>query len=235
MRNYFLFNGEDSRAHGVYVRTPAPIVRAAERVKHIEIPGRQGDLTSVEGVGTFKPYTQNIDITVCGKVNVEYCYKWLQGGGFVTFSSDSDKRQTAYVVNAITLERLSRDLDWWKGQVSFYCQPLKESIAGDRTETLPANGRVSNNGDVEEYPVIIVYGSGDVAITVDGGEFTLNDLPDGVYTIDTEASEVIDASGELVTRLSAGVFPVFPVGISHVMWKGDNVSKVEVTRRVRFR
>lgn len=235
MRNYFQFNGEDSRAHGVYVKAPAPIVRAAERVKHIEIPGRQGDLTSVEGAGTFKPYTQNIDIAVCGKTNVEYCNRWLQGNGFVTFSSDPDKRQTARVINAVTLERLSRDLDWWKGQVSFYCQPLKEPIAGDRTETLPAGGRISNNGDVEEYPIITVYGSGDIIIASESGEFVLDGMTEGVYTIDSEAGEVMNAGGELVTNLSAGAFPVFPVGISNVVWEGINVSKVEVTRRVRFR
>lgn len=235
MRNYFIFNDEDSRAHGVYVKTPAPIIRAAERVKHIEIPGRQGDLTSIEGAGTFKPYTQTLDIAVCGKANVEYCYKWLQGSGFVTFSSDPDKRQTARVINAVTLDRMARDLDWWKGQVSFYCQPLKEPLAGDRTETLSNDGRVSNNGDTEEYPVITVYGSGDFIIATESGEFALDGLSNGVYTIDSEAGEVMNANGELATNLSSGSFPVFPVGISRVVWEGISVSKVEVTRRVRFR
>ena len=48
-QSFFIWNGIDCRSKGVIMRGPAAIVRAEERVKHVEIPGREGDLTETEG------------------------------------------------------------------------------------------------------------------------------------------------------------------------------------------
>jgi phage-related protein len=43
----------------------------------------------------------------------------------VTFSGEPDRKQAARVIGAITLNRISRNMDKWQGEVQFYCQPLK--------------------------------------------------------------------------------------------------------------
>ena len=48
-QSYFIWNGTDCRSKGIILDGPIPIIRPEERVKHIEIPGRSGDLTELEG------------------------------------------------------------------------------------------------------------------------------------------------------------------------------------------
>ena len=51
MQSYFIFKGMDSRTMDVRMSGPAPIVRGEERVSHVTIPGRPGELTLTEGSG----------------------------------------------------------------------------------------------------------------------------------------------------------------------------------------
>jgi phage-related protein len=57
-QSFFICNGIDCRSKGVIVRSPAPIIRPEERVQHVEIPGRSGDLTETEGENIYNSYKQ---------------------------------------------------------------------------------------------------------------------------------------------------------------------------------
>ena len=127
-QSFFIWNGIDCRSRGVIMRGPAAIVRAEERVKHVEIPGRAGDLTETEGADIFNSYIQTVTISVKGAQNVRNIYRWLRGSGFVTFSGEPDRKQAARVIGAITLNRVSRNIDNWAGEVQFYCEPFKRLL-----------------------------------------------------------------------------------------------------------
>lgn len=236
-QSYFIWKGIDCRSMGVYLRGPAPIVRAEERIRHVEIPGRSGDLTETEGNDIYNSYIQTVSIGVKSNVQVRNVFKWLRGAGTVTFSGEPDRKQQARVIGAITLNRVSRNIDNWAGEVQFYCQPYKERIYEDSV-TLTSSGTLYNDGEAPEKPLItatITAGS-TVTITSSSGTFTLSmsNLTDTQVTIDCEAEEVTAANGtKILTGRSNGAFPIIAPGVN-VTIGGSNWSQLVIERRRRY-
>ena len=230
-QRYFIWTNADCRSKGVIMRGPAPIIRAEERVKHVEIPGRSGDLTETEGENIFNSYIQTVEISVRGGFRVREIYKWLRGSGYVTFSGEPDRRQQARVIGAITLNR-----DKWAGEVQFYCQPLKEKLVSEMVEITSSGSAIYNTGDVTSKPKITATASDTSMTIVAGGNMLqLTGLTSGVkYVIDSEIMEVLLAEGVgyPLTKDSSGEFPVLLPGRSLVT--GTGWSKLEIEKRERF-
>ena len=219
---------------GVIMRGPAPIVRAEERVNHVEIPGVAGDLTETEGENIFNSYIQTVSISVKGGFNVRNIYKWLRGSGYVTFSGEPDRRQAARVIGAITLNRVSRNLDHWAGEVQFYCQPFKELLRAKQNNIAP-NDSIRNSGDVEEKPDWSFYATGTSAlISVGGKSLTITGLTEGqAYLVRSDVEMVLTADRQTdLTANSVGDFPVLKVGDNTVT--GSGWSTMTVWRKERF-
>lgn len=236
-QSFFIWNGIDCRSKGVIMRGPAPIVRAEERVNHVEIPGVAGDLTETEGENIFNSYIQTVSISVKGGFNVRNIYKWLRGSGYVTFSGEPDRRQAARVIGAITLNRVSRNLDLWAGEVQFYCQPLKELLTEGTVTVTTSGAAVRNNGDVNckpVYKVTVASGQTGISLTVGSATLTVTDLAAGdVYWIDCAAMEVWNSDRTLLyTRYSAGDFPELAPGNNTVTFTG--CSSIEIEKRERY-
>lgn len=234
MQSYFIWNNEDCRSRGVILRGPVPIVRPEERVKHVQIPGRSGDLTETEGENIYNSYIQTATIQVIGGFRVREIYRWLRGSGYVTFSGEPDKRQKARIIGAVTLSRISHNMDIWAGEVQFYCQPLKE-LLNPAVVTLTTAGSVINTGDVESCPRITAKASGTSMTIGDGvNTLTVTGLTSGQdYIIDSETMEITNAAGTaLLTKNSTGDFPVLQPGANAV--GGSGWSKLTIDRRERF-
>ena len=236
-QSFFIFNDIDSRNRGVILRGPAPIVRPEERVKHVEIPGRSGDLTETEGENIFNSYIQTVSMSVRGWQNVREIYKWLRGSGYVTFSGEPDRKQAARVIGAITLTRISRNLDHWAGECQFYCQPLKQLLAENKVTVSSSGTSVRNDGDVTCKPMWkVTVATGQTAITLAAGgkSITVTGLTAGsYYWIDSDSMEVWNsAKTALITVNSAGSFPVLNPGANTVT--GSGWSSVEIEKRERY-
>ena len=240
-QSYFIWNGLDSRSMGIVQRGPAAVVRPEERVKHVEIPGRSGDLTETEGENIFNSYIQTVSISVRGGFRVREVYKWLRGAGYVTFSGEPDRKQAARVIGAITLNRVSRNIDHWAGEVQFYCQPLKELLHELPQEITVSGSAVMNAGDVNAKPVYKVTASGtSISLTAAGAgtpadnTIAVTGLTSGTdIWIDSETMEVWNADKSvLITKNSTGNFPVLSPGRNTVT--GSGWSKVEIRKRERF-
>lgn len=234
-KSYFIWNGTDCRNMGVTLAGPVAIVRPEERVKHVEIPGRSGDLTQVEGENVYNSYIQTATIQVRGGYRVRDVYRWLRGSGYVTFSGEPDRRQKARIIGAVTLNKHSHNLDIWVGEVQFYCQPLKELLR-EETVTITSSGTsIFNAGDVTEKPKIKLTSSGgNATITIGGNTTLLLSLTSGVnYVLDSETQEMITLSGGTsVTSQTVGAFPMIPVGTQTIT--GTGWSALEIDRRERF-
>ena len=234
-KSYFIWNGTDCRNMGVTLAGPVAIVRPEERVKHVEIPGRSGDLTQVEGENVYNSYIQTATIQVRGGYRVRDVYRWLRGAGYVTFSGEPDRRQPARIIGAVTLNKHSHNLDIWVGEVQFYCQPLKELLR-EETVTITSSGTsIFNAGDVTEKPKIKLTASGgNATITIGGNTTLMTALTSGVnYVLDSETQEMITLSGgDSVTNKTVGEFPMIPVGTQTVT--GAGWSALEIDRRERF-
>ena len=233
-QSYFIWKGMDCRSMGVILDAPFAIIRPEERVEHVTIPGRSGDLTMTEGENIYNSYIQTATIKVKGGFRVREVYKWLRGSGFVTFSGEPEKKQPARVIGAITLNKHAYNLDWWVGEVQFYCQPLKELIREAET-TLTEAGSVLNGGDVTAKPLWKVTPSGSsVTLKVNSKDFVITGTTSGTaILVDSDVQEVTDATRTtLLTKNSTGEFPVLHSGVNTIA--GSGWSKIELTKRERF-
>lgn len=240
-QSYFIWKGRDCRSVGVILQGPVSIVRPEERVNHVQIPGRSGDLTETEGPDVYNSYIQTASIAVRAGMRVREIYDWLRGSGYVTFSGEPDRKQQARVIGAITLDKHSHNLDWWSGEVQFYCQPLKEKLIPE-TVTITASGStVRNAGDVNCRPVYKVTASGSsLTITAAGDStpaentITVTGLTGGdVIWIDADTMEVWNADRtELLTKDSVGAFPELSPGANTIT--GSGWSRIEIEKRERF-
>ena len=236
-QSYFIWNGVDCRSMGITMRGPAAIIRAEERVKHVEIPGRSGDVTETEGENIFNSYIQTVTVSVRGGYRVRDVYKWLRGSGYVTFSGEPEKKQAARVIGAITLNRVSRNMDRWAGEVQFYCQPLKEKLLPAKQTITSSGSTVVNMGDVESRPmwkVTLKSNKTGITLAAGGKTITMTGLTAGsVIWIDSDTMEVWNSGKTaLLTKKSAGSFPVLKPGANTVT--GSDWDSVEIEKRERF-
>lgn len=230
--SYFIWKGTDSRTKGIILKGPAQIIRGEERVNHVTIPGMAGELTMLEGEDIYQSYIQTVTIHVKSLSDVKAAYQWLRGSGYVTFSGESDKRQQARIIGAISLDKHSKNFDIWSGEVQFYCDPFKELLSPSNV-TLTSAGTVTNNGDVKCYPVITAKSSGTSMSIITGTSiFTLTGITSNTnYTIDSRAGIVLQGTTN-VTAKSSGAFPVLAVGSNTIT--GSGWSKLVYDRRERY-
>ena len=234
-QSYFIWNGTDCRGLGIKLSGPVPIVRPEERVQHVEIPGRSGDLTELEGEQIYNSYIQTVSILVPGGYRVREIYNWLKGSGYVTFHGEPDRKQAARIIGAITLNKHSRNLDWWTGDVQFYCQPLKQLLTEAPVTITSSGSAVVNTGDVDSLPKIVAKASGtSMSITANGKTLTISGLTSwNEYIIDSEIMEVSNAARTaLITKDSLGDFPILKPGSNTIT--GSGWSKLVIDRRERF-
>lgn len=241
MESYFIWNDVDCRAMGVYLRGPVAKIKPEERVQHVTIPGRPGELTLLEGDGIYNSYIQSVSVRVKGGHRVNDVINWLKGEGYVTFGNEPDKRQKARVIGAVTLAKLSRNLDIWIGEVQFYCNPLKEKLEIETATITPSAPGLLILGDVPARIKMTVSctgdgqgGTADTVITVAGQTFTVvGNSSTTVFIADSDAAIVTNAPGTTNwTKWSLGDFPILPPGLN--TFSGSGWSQIVVEKRERF-
>lgn len=239
-QSFFIWNGRDCRSMGVNLRGPVPIVRPEERVRHVEIPGSSGDLTETEGENIYNSYIQTASISVRGGFRVRDVYRWLRGAGYVTFSGEPDRRQAARIIGAVTLNKHSRNLDKWEGDVQFYCQPLKEKLKEEKI-TLTNNAIIRNEGDVIAKPLYKITASNSNVVisalgdhTPEDNSLVITEVTAGqVIWVDSASMEVWNSDRtETLTEKSVGNFPVLSPGENNFAFY--NASSVEIEKRERY-
>ena len=230
-RYWFKWNGPRSDEMGIILNAAPQIVKPEERVQHVAIPGRSGDLTVTEGEDIWNSYIQTIGIAVKGAANVPAVENWLKGAGKVTFSSQPGLEQEARVIGAVTLEKHSRNLDWWEGDVQFYCSPIKHDVAEEDITVTTSGTSITNPGDMAALPLIKVTGSGAITIMCGGKTLSIPDCVSG-WIIDSENEWLLD-SGVPQMNVCTGAFPVLNIGSNSVTFTGS-VTKLEITPRFRY-
>lgn len=228
---YFSWNGVSCRTKGIRMKSMQEIVKPEERVEHITIPGRAGDLTVLEGDDIYNAYIQTVDLIVDNEADVRAAEKWLRGDGYITFSGQPTLKQKARVINAVNFEKHSRNTAWWEGQVQFYCQPLKEPVTAAAIEVTSSGTTVNNPGDVESRPKITITGSGDITVRIGERALVLTGVESG-WVIDSDTEWVLD-NGAPLPGVYTGEFPRFAPGDNAVQFTGS-VTKLTIDGRWRY-
>ena len=230
--HWFTFAGTDSRNMHIRVPDRIPVIRPEERVEHVTIPGRSGELTQVEGDDIYNSYIQTVRISVLGREYIRPAESWLRGEGMVTFSCQPDLQQRARIINAVTFEQHSRNLDIWHGDLQFYCDPCKRMITEGDSLITESGTPITNPGSMIAFPLIVMHGSGRVTLRMGGNSMVIPELTDG-WILDAENKWILGSNGKPMVGVWSGEFPVLPVGESLIQWTGGITSLV-ITPRWRF-
>ena len=226
----FTWNGVNSRTKGIRLQSMPEIIRPQERVAHVTIPGRAGELTQTEGDDIYESYIQTIPVAVKTEAAVHEVEKWLRGDGWVTFSGQPGVKQKARVINAVTFTRHGRNSEWWDGEIQFYCDPIKHPTADQTIEITESGTTVENTGDLRGYPRITVTGSGIVTIASGGRTLTIPECQDG-WIVDCENEWILQGNIPQANACS-GDFPVFNKGNNAVTFTG--ASKLTIATNWRY-
>ena len=231
-QSYFIWKNADCRSMGITLAAPAQIVRGEERVSHVTIPGRPGELTMTEGDDIYQSYIQTVTIQGRGAYRMREILNWLKGSDYVTFGAEPDRKQKARIIGAVSMNRHSKNTDYWTGEVQFYCEPLKELLTSKTTSVSDAS-TVINTGDVVERPSVALKATATTATIGFGGKtLTITGLTiDNVYVIDSDA-EIAMAGDVNITANTSGNFPVLNPGSNTVSCSG--CTAVTIYRRERF-
>ena len=226
---WFTFKGVDSREMGVIVTAMPETVRAERRVESITVAGRNGSLHTDEGV--YESYDRTMECALIKRARLDEITAWLVGSGEMTFSTEPDKVYRVTIANKISIAQMMRVFQ--KFQVILDTQPFKYSVnaAGDALE-LTAPTTIRNSGTVYSEPLITVYGSGDITLTINGADFPLYGVEESI-TIDSEMMEVFKGSTNQNGKYGGVDFPRFEVGKNEISWTG-NVSKIKIQPRWRW-
>jgi phage-related protein len=226
----FTWNGTNCREKGVRLQSMPPVIRPEERVGHVTIPGRAGEMTLTEGDDIYNSYIQTIPMAVKTEENVRAVEAWLRGEGYVTFSGQPDLKQKARVINAVNFQKHGRNSVWWDGEVQFYCDPIKHAVTENAIEVTTSGATVTNAGDLRGYPRIAITGSGIVTVASGGATLTLPDCVDG-WVIDCENEWILSGNTPQMNACS-GNFPIFNPGENVVTFTG--ATKLTITPNWRY-
>lgn len=226
---YFIYNGIDSRIMGVIVTAMPPTVRAAQRVESVKVPGRDGSLHETDG--SYDNYTKTMECAIKNRQKIDDIAAWLTGSGEIIFSSEPDKVYRVTISNTISIAQMMRTFQ--KFQVSFDTYPFKYSVNRfDEALELEKPAVILGKGTVYSQPVITVYGSGAVTLTINGADYPLDNV-DGYVTINSEIEECYKDAINMNNIFSADEFPRLEPGENTISWTGE-VEKIEIQPNWRW-
>ena len=230
-RYYFIWKGVNSADMGILMQSPPPVIKPEERIEHITIPGRTGEMTLTEGDDIYQSYIHTIPIAVREMARVRPAENWLRGDGELILCTQPEFSQRARVIGSATLERHSLNTDVWVGDVQFYCDPVKHAIGELDIEIGVSGQTITNPGAMRAFPTITVVGaSGTVTIRIGAKTLVIPNVSGGV-TIDCENEWILNGNTPQMNACS-GEFPDIPTGESTVLFTG--ASKLMITPNWRY-
>ena len=227
--DYIIINGKKSTTlNGLIITSLPPITKPKIRANFEEIDGVDGDIINKLGYGA---YDKTFEIGLSYNYNVDDIIQYFNSEGKITFSNEPDKYYNFTTLNQIDFEKLLR---FKKAKITIHVQPFKYSIV-ESTKTFEFTNynqslNVRNNGNIYSKPIITLYGSGAIDISLNGTDvFKIIDL-DGAIVLDTQSQNAYDPeTKDFLNRNVIGDFKnlYLNVGLNTRSWAG-NVTKVEI-------
>jgi len=222
---YFIFNNILSLDYLTISKLPS-IVRAQKNIIKTEIDGRDGFLT--QDLGNYKGTIKTCEAWIKDLSYIDYISSWLTGSSDVIFSNEPDKIYKATIINQISFDLVARDFHTFL--IQFDCQSHKYSI-NNPIITLTSAGTIYNATGTNSKPIIKLYGTGSITITINGDIINLTNVVNYV-TIDSDLMDCYKDS-QLMNQYMIGDFPLLIEGNNTISYTG-NVSKIEVTPNWRY-
>jgi len=222
--NYFIWNDINSLSQDIYCSNPKITIPKRDYEK-VVIPGRSG-FYAVDN-GSYSTVVKSLECRLRDNTRIESIALWLNGSGKVIFSDEAQFYYKGVINQALPIERL---LERYRAfMLTFDCQPFKYKVSeqNDKLTITKSPFNFLGQGTFWAAPVITIYGSGNINITVNGELIQLTDV-NGHITIN---SEVMDCykDGVNANMQMVGEFPKLRENgqLNAISYTG-NVSKIEV-------
>lgn len=230
MKNYIIFKGVDSRIFSNLIISELPsISKPKMRVSSTEIDGRDGDI--IDEIG-YSSYNKTLKIGLVNSNDIDKLIKYFNGSGDIIFSNEPDKVYKAHIYDKVDYERL---LKFRTAKINIHVQPFKyllnepPFILNITNET---ELKVTNVGFEKSKPIITLYGSGEIQLSINGLTAFSIDIDDDFVVIDSINEEAYK-NEILKNRNMSGEFPVLESGVSIITWTG-NLTKIKVEPKSRW-
>lgn len=231
MRNYFIFDEEDSRNYGVYISGQAVFDAPARRGEQIQIPGRNGNLHLDEGC--FEDFELKYPAFIVRNFedNMQRLRNMLLSKkGFCKLYDSYNENEYRLARYASGMEvKPSETLREGRFDIIFDCHPQRFLTTGDTKQTFTASGSITNPTRFASKPLVRVYGTGTVGI----GSYSIKINTANVYTdFDCDIQDAFKGtvSCNNYIELTGNRFPELAPGANGITL-GTGITQVEITPR----
>ena len=231
MNDWFEWNDVRCTEYGIHVLEQPVLTLPNERATFVNVPGRSGSLTVLEGDAVYDDLVLTAQCMVENLERYEEIASYLRGSGHVTFANRPEGYYEARIVNQIPFEKILRGNPHRTFTVNFRCKPFWYAESAPAITVTQSGTFVTNPGNVYAEPVITVYGSGTITLMVGMSIADLSGIA-GSITLDTPLMEAYSGVTSMNSAMS-GEFPVLLPGANAISWTG-NVSKVVIEPHWRY-
>lgn len=221
MYGFTLNHSLSSASLGLRLSAPVEIPTSRRVVDDIEVTGRAGTLTRYLG---WEDVRLHLPLAIHGGVQ-GYARASQALREAVTISLSIQPGVFRYVKYA-QCSPLRRELaSWGMFDLEVVCEPFTYLDAGLGVEMLSSSGMVTNPGMLEAAPLIAVYGTGKLTLTINSARHVINS-PAGSVVIDSRLMTT-HVAGKVQTDALTGPFPQFVPGVNRVEF-GPGIKRIEV-------
>ena len=208
-----------------------PIIPLPKRkYNQYEIVGSDGDY--YEDLEVFDDIKIEIEFNFIDRTNIynkiRKIMTWLNVVDEYKLSL-ADDYAYFYKVKSVSYTDIERQLKI-KGVfvVTFICEAFKYSVDNDLITITSNNQSIySNEFTYNSKPILNIYGSGDITLTINDIDILLNGITDNII-INSTIKEAYNTTFENLNNKMNGDFPILISGINTISWIG-NVTKIEIT------
>ena len=198
----FNFGGKNSYSdYGIIISKRPNIPSPKRRVSYISIPGRNSsvryDEKTYEDITILMECSLKSQANLAGKIDEIKGWLFSAGESDLVFSFQDNRKYIGQVVNAIDFNQIFKYTS--KFPIVFNCRPFKY-YPQNTLITITQSGTVLNNpGTLESTPVMSVYGSGNITLSIKGRAVQLYGITNKIII----NSEIMDCYDDAMSNLNS--------------------------------
>ena len=225
-----IINNQNTKTLGFALVGRPSIASAEKKYETTEVEGRDGSLTRFLGYDDLK-FSLNFNILF--QSDIKQKLREIKGvlAQASTLSFDDSPNFYYEIKQAQISETESVIKASGVFNVDFVAEPFEYETSATGNYSVKSF-TIANKTTTTALPIIKIYGSGTVVLTVNGKGITLTDLTTGI-TIDSDLQE---AYSGLTTNMNSnmnGEFPILKTGNNTITLTG-NVTKTEIKNNWRW-
>ena len=236
MEKKLIFNNICSEELGIIVVEGPPEVLAQEEYEEIIIEGRNGTL--IENKGTFPNVEKSFILTTIDldqdiDLMIEKIKMWL-------FNIKDNKILYAIpnrynIVKKVLIEEDIKTTfeEYGDFKIKFLCEPFYYDLLEKNITITEKGTKFYNKGDFNSNPKIVIYGTGDLQLTINDTTVQINNVDERVL-LDSKLFLCLDKDNNNKSIDMIGNFPTLDIGENTITWVG-NITKLDISPRIIYR